>query len=249
MNKTKILALLVPVLLLITLAFNGAAASGALNGIPTGDISDKYPVLFTPAGYVFSIWSLIYLTLIIFAGYQLLPKQLKDASLNPLRQWFLVTSVLNSLWLLAWQYEYLLLSLLIMVMLLLSLIKIYLFERKGWQTRVPFSLYLGWISVATIANVSVVLYSLNWNGLGISDLAWTVIMMLVAVVLSVLMLKRFRDYLFSGVIMWALLGITVKNPGIQAIQTVAYLGVGALVLYAGYLIIKKNGHAPTNLKN
>lgn len=232
MKQTKILALLVPVLLLITLVFNGMAASGALNGIPTGQISDKYPVLFTPAGYVFSIWSLIYLMLIVFAVYQLLPKQFNDASLNPLRSWFLVTSVLNSLWLWVWQYEYLVLSLLIMILLLLSLIKIYLLKRKGWQTRVPFSLYLGWISVATIANVSVVLYSLNWNGFGVSDLAWTLILMLTAVVLGVTMLYKYHDFLFAGVIVWALIGIAVKNTGIQAIQYNALLGVGVIVGYS-----------------
>ena len=227
MNQTKLLALLVPVLLIITLIFNGAAASGALNGIPTGDISDKYPVLFTPAGYVFSIWSLIYLTLIIFAVYQALPKQFANASLNPLRSWFLVTSVLNSLWLLVWQYEYLVVSVVVMIALLVSLIKIYLLPRQSWPTQVPFSLYLGWISVATIANVSVVLYSLNWNGFGLSDLVWTQIMMLVAAVLGLVMLQRFKDYLFAGVIVWALIGITVKNPSLPALQTTAYLGLGS----------------------
>lgn len=235
MTQTKILALLVPVLLLITLIFNGAAASGALNGIPTGQISDQYQVLFTPAGYVFSIWSLIYLMLIIFAIFQALPKQFSDPSLNPLRLWFLVTSVLNSLWLIVWQYEYLLFSLVIMILLLLSLIKIYLLKRNSWQTRFPFSLYLGWISVATIANVSIVLYSLNWNGFGINDLAWTVIMMLVAVVLGAIMLNKFRDYLIAGVIMWALIGITIKNPSLSPIQTTAYLGAGLLALYSLYL--------------
>lgn len=236
MNKTKILAIFVPIFLLVTLIFNGMAASGALNGIPTGDISDKYPVLFTPAGYVFSIWSVIYLTLTIFAVYQLLPKQFNNASLNPLRQWFLVSSVFNSLWLLAWQYEFLPLSLLIMVLLLLSLIKIYLLDRKAWQTRVPFSLYLGWISVATIANVSVVLFSLNWNGFGLSDLIWTQIMMLVAAALSLVMLKKFNDFIFTGVIIWALIGITVKNPSLPAIQTTAFLAIGLLAIYSLYLL-------------
>lgn len=230
MNKTKILAVLVPVLLLITLVFNGMAASGALNGIPTGQISDKYPVLFTPAGYVFSIWSLIYLTLIVFAVYQLLPKQFNNASLNPLRQWFLVSSVFNSLWLVAWQYEYLPLSLLIMVFLLFSLIKIYLLERKGWQTRVPFSLYLGWISVATIANVSVVLYSLNWNGFGLSDLSWTLIMMLVAVILSLIMIYKYADYVYASVIIWALIGIMIKNPNSMEIKYMTIVGLSLLVL-------------------
>jgi len=111
-----------------------------------------------------------------------------------------------------------------------------LLKRHCWQTRGPFSLYLGWISVATIANVSVLLYSLNWNGFGLSDLAWTVIMMLVAVILSALMLKRFNDFLFAGVIMWALLGISVKNPSLSAIQTTAFLGISLLALYSLYLL-------------
>lgn len=207
---TKALAVLVLILLIITLGFNGAAASGALNGVTTGQISDKYPVLFTPASYVFSIWSVIYITLVIFAIYQVLPKQIGNKSLNPLRFWFLVTCILNSLWLLVWQYEYLLLSLVIMVGLLLSLIKIYLLDRKVWQLKVPFSLYLGWISVATIANASVVLFSLNWNGFGLSALTWTIIIMLVAVVLGLTMWVKHKDYLYAGVIFWALIGIAIK---------------------------------------
>lgn len=236
--KTKLLAIFVPILLIITLIFNGAAASGALNGIPTGEISAKYPVLFTPANYVFSIWSLIYLSLMVFAVYQLLPKQFKDASLNPLRLWFIVSSILNSLWLLVWQYEYLGISVLVMILLLLSLKKIYNLERTSWATKIPFSLYLGWISVATIANISVFLFSLNWNGFGLSHITWTITMMLTAVVLGLIFLKKYRDFLFAGVIVWALVGIMVKNPNIQAIQNVTYLGVLGLVLYASYVLIK-----------
>lgn len=245
MNKTKALALLVPIFYVITLVFNGLAASGNLNGIATGEISDFYPVLFTPADYVFSIWSLIYLGLLGFSVYQLLPKQFKDKSLDQVRIWFVVTSVFNSLWLVAWQYQRPGVSLVIMLLLLVSLIKLYLDEQIGikqvdsqrrWLVQAPFSLYLGWISVATIANVSVVLYTLGWDGFGLSDLFWTLMMMWTAVILAMLMIYRRKDYIYAGVIVWALMGIAVKNETIPAIGYMTGLAIAVLVGFSGYCV-------------
>lgn len=237
--KTKILALLVPLFLFVTLIINWLATTGALNGIDTGQISDKYPVLFTPASYVFSIWSLIYLGLLAFSVFQLLKPRFSDASYNQTRILFLVNLVLNSIWIIAWHYDYLLVSLLIMVGLLLTLIGIYQTESIGqkpvdrqrkWLVHAPFSLYLGWISVATIANAAIVLYSLKWNGFGIAPIHWTIIMMVVATILGVISLKLRRDYIFAGVIVWALIGIGVKNGAIQPILTTAIITAGLLGL-------------------
>lgn len=242
--KSKELSILVLFFLVITLIFNGLAATGALNGIPTGDISDKYSVLFTPAGYVFSIWSLIYLALTAFSVFQILPKQRESADLDPIRILFIISSLLNSLWILAWQYEYLLVSLLIMIGLLITLIKIdsrqttalkEIKKSHQWLVRAPFSLYLGWISVATIANVSVVLFDLGWNGWGLSDVFWTVLMMSVAVLLSTVKIIKQKDLIFAGVVIWALIGIAVKNPEIQTILDASILG--CLVL-AGQIVFK-----------
>ncbi len=240
MNKTKILALAVPIVLLITLVTNGFAASGALNGIDTGSISDLYPVLFTPAGYVFSIWSLIYVSLAGFSLYQLRPNALSDVKLNHLRELTLGNFMLNSAWILAWQYQYLVVSLGIMIGLLLTLIAIYkevthLISSKKYSPlwyKFPFSLYLGWICVATIANVSVVLYDFNWNQFGMSALFWTIVMICVATVLALLFQWRERDVIVSGVVIWAIIGITQKHPEIIAIRNVVGLSVLVLILSA-----------------
>jgi hypothetical protein len=238
MNKTKFLAIAVPIALLITLVINGFAASGALNGIDTGSLSDLYPVLFTPAGYVFSIWSLIYTNLIAFSLYQLRPTLISESTLNRLRTLTLGNFILNSLWILAWQYQYLVISLLIMAGLLLSLIAIYkeatkLTSNKTFSKfwlKAPFSLYLGWICVATIANASVVLYDLNWNQFGMSALFWTIVMIGVATVLALFFQWLERDLIVSGVVVWAIIGITVKHPEIVAIRNA--VGAAILVLIA-----------------
>lgn len=235
----KFIPYFVPFMLVITLYVNGIAASGALNGIDTGEISDKYPSLFTPAGYVFSIWSLIYLGLIGFSIYQLLPSVVaKHASLVKTRWLFLINLLLNGLWILVWQYEYLVFSLPIMWGLLATLILLYEQEQIGrkqvpWNYRLlvhtPFSLYLGWISVATIANVSVVLYSLGWSGWGISDVFWTILLMGIATLLGLLSIQLRRDYVFAGVIVWALIGIAAKQQTISQIVTMSWVGVIVLV--------------------
>lgn len=238
MNKTKLLAIAVPITLLITLVINGFAASGALNDIDTGSLSDLYPVLFTPAGYVFSIWSLIYASLIAFSLYQLRPTLISESTLNRLRTLTLGNFILNSLWILAWQYQYLVISLLIMAGLLVSLIAIYkevtlLIAHKKYSKlwlKAPFSLYLGWICVATIANASVVLYDLNWNQFGMSALFWTIVMIGVATVLALLFQWLERDLIVSGVVVWAIIGITVKHPEIVAIRNA--VGAAILVLIA-----------------
>lgn len=247
MNKTKLLAIAVPITLLITLVINGFAASGALNGIDTGSLSDLYPVLFTPDGYVFSIWSLIYASLIAFSLYQLRQKLISDSGLNRLRTLTLLNFVLNSTWIIAWQYQYLVVSLLIMAGLLVSLIAIYkeatlLVAHKKYSKlwlKAPFSLYLGWICVATIANASVVLYDLNWNQFGMSALFWTVVMIGVATVLALLFQWRERDLIVSGVVIWAIIGITQKHSEIILLRNVIFACILSLVL-SGLVNIFRN---------
>lgn len=133
-----------------------------------------------------------------------------------------------------------------MILLLLSLIKLYTEEKIGltpvpakrkWLVQAPFSLYLGWISVATIANVSVVLYDLKWGGFGISPLTWTLIMMSAAVILATIMLIRRRDYIFALVIIWALIGIGVKHSDLNPIKYMAVIGVCWLLAASVYQFI------------
>jgi len=193
MNKDVVRQWLVVAAVLVTIIVNALANILPLNGISTGEISDKFRVYFVPAGYVFSIWGLIYLGLVAFAIYQALPAQRENPRLRAIGWPFLVSCAANIAWLFLWHYQQFLWTILAMVILLASLLVIYLLMMRGgdavppaerWLVRLPFSIYLGWISVATIANASDVLYYIKWNGWGIAPAVWAVIMMVIAACLA-----------------------------------------------------------------
>ena len=164
---------------------NGLAGSTTLiGGQATADVSDANPTLITPAGYVFAIWGVIYLLLAVFVIYQMLPSQQTKVFQKQIGWLFVLSSILNIVWLFTWQYEQLLLSVLIMFLLLGTLIAIYLRldvgrAKVGMAERlavhVPFSTYLGWITIASIANVASTLVSIDWDGFGIAPETWAII--------------------------------------------------------------------------
>jgi hypothetical protein len=210
--------------LFLTILFNALSGIRIFNGKTIGEISDNYPNLFTPAGFTFSIWSIIYLSLIIYVFYQAkdVLKAQKEEMLfiEQVSIFFIISCGLNILWLIVWLYEFILLSVIVMLLLLLDLIIIYLrlniarnSLNKGYRKLVwiPFSLYLGWISIATIANITVFLVSINWDGFGISPFVWTVIILGVALTLTLIILYTRKDYVFPLVTMWALFGIFIKR--------------------------------------
>lgn len=226
--------------LVVTLILNALATSLPLGGRTTAEISDSFNILFVPAGYVFSIWGLIYLALIGFAVFQALPAQQNNRAVRATGWWFVATCVANSLWILLWQYGYYPFTLVMMAMLLVSLIVIYRrLTRLGnlnmaarWLVNFPFSLYLGWITVATVANASAVLVDAGWDGRPLSPVIWTVVMIAVATVLSLLISYRHRDLTYSSVIVWALIGILVKQMAYAPIVAACGMAIGAIVLGA-----------------
>jgi hypothetical protein len=229
-----------------TIAINGLANALPLNGQTTGEISDRFQVYFVPAGYVFSIWGLIYVALVAFAVYQALPSQRDNPRLRSMGYLFALSCVANIAWLFLWHYEVFPLTLAAMLSLLLLLIAIYLRLNIGgaqvstaekWLVHVPFSIYLGWITVATIANVTSLLDYLKWSGWGISPEAWTVIMLVAGVgIASAVSLTR-GDVAYMLVIVWAFAGIAVKHAGTPAVATTAWVTTAlvALMLVAGVL--------------
>lgn len=219
-----------------------------LNGRTAGEISDALPSFFTPAGYTFSIWGLIYLGLLGFTIYQALPAQRDEPWLGQIGWLFALSSAANVGWLLAWHYGYYLLSIGLMVSLLMTLIAIALRLRLGKPdpslsladrllVHVPFSLYLGWITVATIANIASVAAHLGWDGFGIAGPIWSAIMMLVAVVVAGLFLYNRRNLAYAGVLVWALFGIRAAYPDERVIAMTALVAAGLVALLAllGYL--------------
>jgi hypothetical protein len=223
--------------LAVTLVLNTLANALPLGGRTTGEISDSLNVLFVPAGYVFSIWGLIYLGLIGFAVFQALPAQQANPSVRATGWLFAFTCLANSLWIVFWHSGYYALTLAVMLALLVSLITLYrrlaalrpVNPSTRWLVHLPFSLYLGWISVATIANAGAVLVSLGWDGRPLDPAAWTAVMIGAAALLSVLMSYFHRDRVYAGVIAWALVGILVKQSG-QA--TIALACIVALLAVA-----------------
>jgi benzodiazapine receptor len=213
-----------------TLAVNALANALPLNGLNTGQISDRFQVYFVPAGYVFSIWGLIYLGIIAFGIYQLLPSQAANPRLRGVGYLFALSCLANVAWLFLWHYLLLTLTVVAMLALLLLLIAIYLRLGIGrgrfsaaetWLVNVPFSVYLGWITVATIANVTDLLSYLSWSGWGLAPEVWAIIVLTVATAIVAAVSLTRRDIGYALVIVWAYVGIAVKQSATPVVATTA----------------------------
>jgi hypothetical protein len=211
----------------LTVLVNSLAGSTKiLGGKLTAEISDANPTLITPAGYVFSIWGIIYILLGVFVVFQALPSQ-KGRDYHEKIGWlFILSSLLNIVWLFLWQFEYLIFSVVLMFLLLATLIAVYLRLKIGKSTvtfreklavHMPFSVYLGWITIASIANVSATLVSLNWDGFGVSAESWAALVIIVALIITLLVVATRKDAAYALVIIWALVGIAVKQSSNQTV--------------------------------
>ena len=236
---------------------NTLAVTLPINGKSTGELSDKYPNLFVPAGITFSIWGIIYLLLLIFVSYQLWCywDKTKRKSLNQNGQLlFGLTCLLNIAWILAWHYEMIFLSVIIMLSFLISLIFLFLnIESIRDKTlleiislKIPISIYLGWISVATIANITALLVSLGWQGGIFSEVQITIIMMVIGSILATIMLFKRINIPYALVIIWAYYGIYLKrvnseNPEIAnfSIALIAIISIVIILTSIKYFRIKR----------
>jgi hypothetical protein len=222
---------------IVTVAVNTAAVVIPLGGMTTAQLSDRFPVPVVPANFVFSIWSVIYLMLLGFTLYQARPSLRTDASLRRLGYLPALTGVLNAAWVLLWQYQVFALTVPVMLLLLATLIVIWLRARepraedsvaRGWLVLLPFSVYLGWITVATIANVSQQLYGAGFRGEPLGGDLWAAMLLLIGVGIAAVMVLRGRDVAFGAVIVWAYAGVTVKQAELPLVVAVA--GAGALAV-------------------
>lgn len=198
--------------LIAVIVVNALSNALPFNGLTTSEISNRLDVLFTPAGYVFSIWSLIYLLLVIWL-ITIYKKVKENGFKSKIGILFIVSCLLNIAWLFSWHYEQFILSVIVMFLLLFTLIAIYQQYKnteRGFSERLPFSFYLAWISVATIANVSYVLKNYDVD-LGISEVAGSLVLVAVAVILGYMAIALSNDIFFVLVIVWALIGIAVRT--------------------------------------
>ena len=218
------------------LIVNYLATSLPIGWMTTGELSDLYPNLFTPAGLTFSIWGLIYFALTGFVIWQILDLY-KKKSMEITKKiwiWFLLSCLANIWWIFAWQYKLVALSVVIMLLFLIILIvisnKIWIWK-KLWTLldklfiQIPFSLYLWWLSVATIANISAWLVNIWWSNFGMSDVFWTIIVIIVATLLALISLYKKYNIVFALVVVRAFIGIIIKRVSVDPIYAQSIIWV------------------------
>ncbi len=242
-----------------TIFVNYLSNTGAINNTTIGQISGASKNLFTPAGYAFSIWGLIYLMLLGFIIYQsrsLFTKVRDDEFILKTGWWFVLSCFANLMWITFWLYGYMEYSILAIFVLLFSLLKIVMNNRMElWDAPIsvipflwwPFVFYSGWVTVASIANVAAYLTSIAWSGWGISETIWTVIMIIIAGIINigVTWKRNMREFALVGA--WALAAIAVANWEVS--QTVAYAAIAvAAVLFvsSSYHAFKNRATSPVN---
>jgi len=242
-----------------TVIVNAMANSIPINGITTGEVSADIPSLFTPSGVTFSIWAVIYILLLVFSLYQgqgiFRSKSSRETLVFKIGIWFILASIANITWIFAWHYQQFLFSLLCILLLLISLIMIYLKLNIGkvevktqekYFVHLPFSIYLGWVTVATIANAAIVLIDAGWNQWGLSQEFWTITMISAASIITLLMIFLRNDLYFTLVIIWAFAGIILKRYKVSPVDTIEIIVSAAISIFLlivalilNYLLYKK----------
>src|SRR5918997_3772289 len=218
--------------ILAAFGINVLANVAPLNGLSIGEISNTFfkEVLITPANYAFAIWGLIYLGLITFGVYQGLPAQRQNPSLRRMDYLLVLACFAQISWVFLFQYRLFALSLVAMLGILLPLIGIYLRlgignrwvpRQQKWFVHIPLSIYLAWISVATIVNVALTLYDLGWSGWGINPEVWTAIALLAGAAIAAMVIIQRADIAFTFVIVWAFVAIAVRQANRPLIAATA----------------------------
>lgn len=244
MTKPTVRQITNVIITLAVIVINVLANALPFNGLNTGEISDRFNIYFVPAGYVFSIWGVIYIGLIAFAIIQFLPSQRNNPHVARISSAYSLSGVANIVWIFLWHYEVFALTLIAMLALLISLILIFLQLWKGrsqwsktdrWAIVLPFNIYLGWVSVATVANATQLLYFLNWNGWGVAPEVWAFVMLIVAAGIAIAMTLRHRNVAYAAVFVWAYIGIAVKHAdtGLVAIPAGILATIIGMSVFAG----------------
>lgn len=220
------------------IVMNYLANALPLNNKTTGELSDSFPNLFVPAGITFSIWGIIYILLLIYSIIQFTGSN--QISISKISLAFGISCILNALWIVTWHYGKLPLSLLVMTGMLVSLIYINMVIEPLplGIIKAAFGIYLGWICIATIANVTALLVSYNWIGFGLSQEAWTIIMIAIGAVIIALTIYRISNPFIGLSVIWAFTGIIIKRQedykSIVIATAVAIVLVGSVTLW-GFL--------------
>ncbi|MBN1775724.1 MAG: tryptophan-rich sensory protein [Clostridiales bacterium] len=264
-KRSPIFRILIVLSFVAMLTANALATLIRINGMTTGEVSDAYPNLFAPAGITFSIWSVIYTLLLAYVIYQLVffaKSRDSDSYITMVKVGvvFIISSLINTAWIFTWHYEQFLISVILIFALLLCLILISLFLRKKKLSlvekiliRLPFSIYFGWITVASIANATTYLVSVEWSGFGLSEELWTIIMIIAGMLIAFATVLFAKDPVYGLTVIWAFTGIVIKHldtdgydKQYMAIVVVACICVAILLLET--IIIAIFGKLPSGKK-
>lgn len=258
-EKSGIFPLLIGSSYVLMIVMNALASLLPLNGKTTGEVSDSFPNLFAPAGITFSVWGVIYLLLAAYVVYQFIVfSKNRDATttftLIRVGILFVISSILNSAWIITWHYNFMLASTVLIVAMLICLILISLSLRNKKLTlretlfvRLPFSVYFGWITVAAIANITILLVDLGWNQFGLPEALWTVLIILVGAAIASATMIFNKDYFYILPVAWAYIGIILKhldpdgfNRRYPTVYFAAAVGIAMMILSLIYSIILRN---------
>ncbi|WP_110111952.1 tryptophan-rich sensory protein [Bacillus sp. CGMCC 1.16541] len=244
MSRFRIFTILNIIGLVIVLTVNYLANALPIGGQTTGEVSDKVSTLFTPAGYAFAIWGFIYLLLTIWVARQFFTRDDQKEVYRKIGGWFFLNALLNSIWVIIFQYEYFNASIFVMLGILLTLIIIYTIIQRStystWFMRFPISVYIGWISVATIVNVFVIFEANGIESLfGLSEQIWAVIMLIIGAILGVVFTLKQQDNAYSLVFVWAFVAILTKQSDNQLIVTTSIIAIVLLVLGVLVQLVRK----------
>lgn len=241
-DENRLFATINVVALGMALAVNFLATLLPLNGQTPSEIAARFDSYFIPADFSFSIWGPIYLGLLAFVSYPFLPQQRGSQAMARIGSLFAVSCVANAGWILLWHYEFFLVSTLMIFLMLGSIAMIYvrlnigrsqIDTRDWWLLQMPISLYLGWLTVATISNISIVLELSNWDGWGLSEEGWMLVMLAVTTMLATLIAWLRRDVVYLLVLIWALAGIAAKHAMVREV----FFGSIAASVVIGLLIV------------
>jgi hypothetical protein len=250
-----------------TIVVNTLSSLGLINGTTPEFLSDQLENYFVPAGLTFTVWGLIYIGLLAFTIYSTIElfkkKQEEDYFINKMGIEFIIASIANIAWIFLWHYQaagnfMVVFSLIAMLVLLASLLTMYIRLKVGkedvsakekWFVHIPISLYLGWITIATVANATAVLVDLEMNkslfaGFWLTEEYWTNLMLIIATIITLLMLYIRKDIAYSLIVIWAFAGIIlrrIETTIVLEIITTAAIGIGLIVImisYTAYRLIK-----------
>jgi len=256
-NKAQTsIKVLTAVSFLVMIIVNALANIIPINGVGTGQVSDSYKNLFAPAGLTFAIWGLIYLLLAGYILYQWGFFQISEGAVkadlyDKVGFYFSISSIANAIWIFSWHYYVIALSMLLMIIILIYLVRIVqeinkhkLMFRERIFIRLPFSIYFGWITVATIANATTLLVSLGWDGFGISEPVWAGIIIVVGLVIAIATIIKNKDIAYGLVIIWAYAGILIKHTSANgfagqypAVIATVWVSIFCLVIADAYVFI------------